>query len=185
MKAKAPEDAKLVVSMFTGDALLFKDALEKLVPRFGGIDSISEVMAFDYTDYYKDEFGGGLKRRVMSFEGLVGPDALAAIKTFTNSVEDDFRKDSSRRINIDPGILTLNNFVLASCKNFAHRIYLSDGVYADLTLLYSKDGFKDLPWTYPDYRDLRMKSMLVEIRKRYALRLRDPGLMDVFTEEGD
>lgn len=172
MKATNTPPAKLVVSLFTGAATLFSDALKGLEAEFGPLDFLSESLAFDYTDYYKDEFGVGLKRKVASFENPVLPEGLADIKTFTNSLEQGFKEGPKRRINIDPGVLTSHNFILASCKNFSHRVCLSQGVYADLTLIYSGGGFKDLEWTYPDYRDSRMKSILSEIRKRHVFMLK-------------
>ncbi len=172
MKAANALPAKLVVSLFTGEAPLFSDALKRLKEEFGPLDFLSELLDFDYTDYYKDEFGEGLKRKVASFENLVLPEGLAGIKTFTDAIERGFKKDSKRRINIDPGILTQQNFILATRKNFSHRVCLAHGVYADLTLIYSGGGFKDLEWTYPDYREKGMKAMLSEIRKRYVFKLK-------------
>ncbi|MEK6531573.1 MAG: DUF4416 family protein [Deltaproteobacteria bacterium] len=172
MKATNTPPAKLVVSLFTCEKPLFLDALKWLEEEFGPLDFLSELLAFDYTDYYKDEFGGGLKRKVASFENPVLPEGLADIKTFTNSLEEGFKNGPKRRINIDPGILTNHNFILATRKDFSHRVCLSQGVYADLTLIYSGGGFKDLEWTYPDYRDSRMKSILLEIRKRHVFKLK-------------
>lgn len=172
MRPKKPEDVKLVVSLFTGLAGLFPEALERLQDRYGPIDLLSEPLDFNYTDYYKDEFGSGLKRKVASFENLVGPDELAKIKVAANSLEESFLTgDKKRRINIDPGILSLERFVLASRKNFAHRIYLGDGVYADLTLIYAGGSWKPLEWTYPDYKEDRLKTILTQIRMRYAFQI--------------
>ncbi|MBI5970715.1 MAG: DUF4416 family protein [Deltaproteobacteria bacterium] len=171
MRPKRARDVKLAVSLVAADEGLFMRAIEALSSRFGQMDFLSETSPFDRTDYYEEEFGGGLKRRFVSFEDLVPPDGggLAQIKLFTNGVEDEFlAPGGKRRINIDPGIVSLERFVLATCKNFTHRIYLKDGVWADLTLIYTARGFKDLPWTYPDYRVDVMKSWLRQIRARYA-----------------
>lgn len=163
MRPKKARNVKLAVSIISAE--------EALSSRFGRMDFLSETIPFDGTDYYEGEFGGGLKRRFGSFEDLVTPDGdgLAEIKLFTNGIEDGFlAPDGKRRINIDPGLVSLERLVLASCKNFTHRIYLRDGVWADLTLIYTAGEFKDLPWTYPDYRADVMKSWLRQIRARYA-----------------
>ena len=73
-----------------------------------------------------------------------------------------------RRVNLDPGYLLLERFVLASGKNFTHRIYIGQGIYADLTLMFQKGAFRTLPWTYPDYAARDMQSFLTQVRRKYA-----------------
>jgi hypothetical protein len=96
---------------------------------------------------------------------------LVAIKTATNQIEQHYSQTGKRRINIDPGYMLAERFVLASGKNFNHRIYIGDGIYADLTLIYQKGGFQQLPWTYPDYADKPMISFLKRVRSKYLLDL--------------
>lgn len=172
MKASEPEDANLVISLFTGRKALFTEALKSIEKRFGPLEFLSEALDFSGTDYYRDEFGTGLKRKIVSFEGLISMTGLAEIKLFTNGLEGGFTKDGKRLINIDPGYLTLERFVLASCKNFPQRIYLGGGVFADLTLIYSDNDWRTLEWTYPDYGDRGMKALLKEVRKRYAVKIK-------------
>jgi len=90
----------------------------------------------------------------------------------TNRLEGEYAKDGRRRVNIDPGYLLLERLVLASGKNFSHRIYLDNGIYADLTLIYQHGGFQKLPWTYPDYADQPMLAFLQQVRRKYALDLK-------------
>ena len=71
-----------------------------------------------------------------------------------------------RRVNIDPGLLLRERFVLATGKNFTHRVYLGQGIYADLTLIYRRDAFQALPWTYPDYTDARLQAFLLRARSK-------------------
>jgi len=164
---RGPDPVKLVVSVFTANAGFFHPVFKRLEERFGAMDLLSEPLPFT-TGYYRDEFGDGLTRRVASFERLIDASELAAIKLFTNGVEDEYKSGDNRTVNIDPGYMALEKFVLASCKNFSHRIYLKDGVWAELTLMYVGDRFKDLPWSYPDYKHDAMTGILKEIRKRYA-----------------
>jgi hypothetical protein len=132
-------------------------------------------MAFDYTRYYEPEMGDRLVRRMFSFRHLVHQADLPGIKTFTNDLETRFSNDGRRTVNIDPGYLLHERFVLATGKNFTHRIYLSDGIYADLTLIYQNNTFQALPWTYPDYVGEKMIRFLSLVRRRYGLDLKSSG----------
>ena len=90
----------------------------------------------------------------------------------TNALETEFSVDQKRRVNIDPGYLVLERFVLATGKNFAHRIYLGRSIYADLTLVYRRGGFQTLPWTYPDYAAETMLKFLDQVRQKYVLEMK-------------
>ncbi len=109
-------------------------------------------------------FGNGKK--------LINQDELPEIKLTTNRLEQSFSQNGRRRVNIDPGYLLYERFVLASGKNFSHRIYIGGGIYADLTLIYQRGGFEKLPWTYPDYADQPMLAFLAQVRNKYAVDLK-------------
>ena len=110
--------------------------------------------------------GPSLYRQTASFEELVGSDSLAEIKLFSNEIEKRFAHENHRRVNIDPGFLTEERFVLATGKNYTHRIYLREGIFADLTLIYQKGSFNVLPWTYPDYRESELLHFLGALRQK-------------------
>jgi hypothetical protein len=168
---KTPEPAKLVIGAYMHDRGLFPHLLEKLSGLFGKPDMISAWMPFGDTDYYEEEMGSPLWRRLVSFEKLVGQMELSEIKLSTNKIESEFASDGRRKINIDPGYLLAERFVLATGKNFSHRIHVGDGIYADLTLIYKGKEFQALPWTYPDYAKEKMKGYLERIRAKYRLDL--------------
>jgi hypothetical protein len=169
MRPGKVEPVKLVVSVFSSEPDLVTAIMEELQKSFGKIDLLSEPIDFNWTDYYEDEFGKGLVRRVASFEDLIDPAELANIKHKTNALEDRYLDaNGKRRVNIDPGYLTFERLVLASCKNFTHRIYLANGVYGDLTLVYRGGEFRPLEWTYPDYCGAQMKGLFKKIRTMYA-----------------
>lgn len=127
----------------------------------------SELLQFDFTDYYQNEMGTGLVRSWVGFEKPVMPDRLAQIKLTTNEMEQRFLDEhGNRRLNLDPGILSLHNLVLASTKDYAHRICLADGIYAELTLIYRSGGYRALEWTYPDYQTETCGRFLAESRDR-------------------
>lgn len=166
-RPKPPAPAKLIVGLFTPDKGLCSAVVSKLESQFGPSDYISRWLAFDYTDYYTAEMGAALFRRLLSFKRLIDQEQLPDIKLFTNELEREWMRDGKRRVNIDPGYLLPSRFVLASGKDFTHRIHIGRSIYADLTLLYEKGRFQTLPWTYPDYAAPALQAILGQIRNLY------------------
>ena len=171
-RPRDPKPAKLVVSLISSKGDLLAGALDLLSGRFGKVDFLSRCLEFAYTDYYTSEMGSGLKRRFASFEELIAPDQLPDVKWFTNAIEDGSAVDGNRGINIDPGYLTEFHLILATGKGYAHRPYLRDGIYADLTMIYRDKAFRPLEWTYPDYAGKEMQEVLCKIRKKYMRQLK-------------
>ncbi len=165
---RPPRPAKPVIGAFMRDQKLFEGVAGELESRFGPIDIVSRWLSFDCTDYYEKEMGGGLCRRMMSFQNLVPQDMLPDIKAATNQLEQRYCLEDRRQVNIDPGYLLLERFVLATGKNFSHRIYIGKNIYADLTLIYHDNAFRPLPWTYPDYARSDMLEFLYRVRKKYT-----------------
>jgi hypothetical protein len=175
-----PQDAapaKLVVGFLVADRSLAAQIIDALRDPFGPLDLVSPWLPFDYTDYYEREMGTPLQRRLLAFKNLVAQDRLAAFKQISNRVEAGLTVHGRRRANIDPGLLSSERFVLATGKNFSHRIYLGQGIYADLTLIYRHGVFQALPWTYPDYRDGDLHRFLNRVRCKLQrdLASRDAG----------
>jgi len=166
-RPKPPESAKLTIGLFTPQKSLYRPVVAALADQFGPVDYISRWLSFDYTDYYEAEMGQPLFRRLCSFQPLIAQEQLPQIKLFTNELELEWARAGRRRINLDPGYLLPSRFVLATGKNFAHRIYIGQSIYADLTLLYEKNRFHSLPWTYPDYADPGLQAVLEQIRANY------------------
>lgn len=167
-----PDAVKLVVSLFSGEQRLLDDAVRMLSERYGRADFISAPLPFAYTDYYTKEFGASLIRRFVAFERLVRPESLPDVKVWTNALEKRLSTGQQRRVNIDPGYLALAHLILATGKGYAHRPYLREGIYADLTLIYRGKSFHSLPWTYPDYAGGEVTGMLTRIREKYLLQLK-------------
>ena len=164
-----PQAAKLVIGLLMKKKELFRPISEVLSEKLGLLDIVSAWFDFDYTRYYEPEMGGPLFRRMLAFKPLIRQDALAGIKLATNIIEQDFQQKGKRRVNIDPGYLLSERFVLATGKNFTHRIYIGQNIYADLTLVYQNGVFQTLPWTYPDYADRPVLTFLGQVRKKYIL----------------
>ena len=161
---------KLVVGMISGEDSLFEQAEKKLTQEFGLVDFTSSPLPFDCTDYYKKKMQINLKRKFISFASLIDPAKIVEIKLFTNQLEENFLYPHSkqRRLNLDPGYITLAKLVLATSKNFQHRIYLRKGIYAEITLRYKRGkGFTYLEWTYPDYRSKEYIEIFNHLREIY------------------
>ncbi len=169
---KSPKSAKLVIGIFLREKGLFEPLVKKLSEQFGDIDLISSWFPFNYTNYYEVEMGAPLFRRVTAFKKLIRQNDLSKIKNATNDLEVKYSTNGKRKVNIDPGYMLHERFVLATGKNFTHRIYVDKGIYADLTLIYTKGGFQKLPWTYPDYVEKNMLDYLELVRNKYIADLK-------------
>ncbi len=171
-KPRQAEAVKLVMSIITARGGILPEAMQILTANFGRPDLISAEMPFDYTNYYEKEMGRSLIRRMVSFDRLIHPESLPDVKLLTNHLEDRFSSDGRRQINIDPGYISPAHLILATGKGYTHRPYLRDGIYADLTLIFTEGTFQALPWTYPDYAGQEVMSLLNKIRKQYLQALK-------------
>lgn len=171
-RPQPPMPAKLVVGVFLKETALLGAVSGQLIEQFGPIDQVSGWFPFDYTDYYEPEMGTPLYRRLFTFKHLIEQASLSGIKRTTNDLEKKYVHHTGRQVNIDPGYLLQERFVLATGKNFAHRIYIGDGIYADLTLIYTRGGLKTLPWTYPDYASEPIKAFILQARQKYTIDLK-------------
>ena len=151
-----------------------KEALRRiLVKEFGPIDYESQEFDFIFTDYYVPEMGSGIKRFFYSFVNLVNPDQLPDIKIRTNELEEKFATpDGNRKINLDPGLLSLSSLILATTKNNVHRIPLRKGIYGEVTLMYVNKEYQTLPWTYADYRTPAFHEIFKEMRQLLKKQIR-------------
>ena len=147
-----------------GLPLSLKSALEA---KFGPIAAISEEIDFNFTDYYVPEMGDGIRRFFIAFERLISPDELAAVKTLTNELELEYADGEDRKINLDPGLISESNLILATTKNRAHRIPIGLSLYGEVTLIYHKKGWQSFPWSYADYRSEEVQKTMSEFRSLY------------------
>jgi len=164
-----PQKVKLICGMISTWLENFTRARSSLEKMFGAVDVVGDIIPFDLTHYYDEEMGHPLLRQFISFETLIDPEQLAAIKVATNRLEDGFAAEpdaaAARPINLDPGYIAPSKLILASMKDFSHRVYLRDGVYGEVTLQY-RNGWQTLPWTFPDYGDGRYFDFLTAVRNQ-------------------
>lgn len=150
------EPAALIMGILYGDAELAEQALNNIGQKYGPLEIKSDPFDFSMTDYYTSEMGGNLRKFFCCLRDPVMPDALPSIKLSTNNIEQMFADTSGgipkRRINIDPGYVTHAKLVLASTKDYSHRIYIGSGIYAETTLRCAGGKLVPLETTYPDYR---------------------------------
>lgn len=164
--------AMVVVSLLAASEPPRTQAIRALAEKLGELCWISEPIAFDFTDYYEQEMGAGLTRRIAAFTRLVEPWALAGIKRMSMDLEQRLAAGERRRVNIDPGLLTAGAFVLATHKPRAHRPAIGEGLYAECTLYYKGGAYQPLPWTYPDYASEPLLGILGGLRERYLWLMR-------------
>ena len=170
-----PKPVKLIISLIAGEEKLFTVASAELSQRYGKIDFMSACIPFTMTEYYQAEMGEGLMRRLIAFADLLDPERFPEVKRYTDKLEVRYTtSEGNRTINLDPGYMTLYQFIPATNKRFAHRIYLRNGVYADLTLIYKNKSFQSLAWTYPDYGSMQIIELLNRLRERYQKQLQEP-----------
>lgn len=168
---RIPEPAQLIVSVLAPDREAVAAAQCRLVHELGPLEEEIGPLAFPYTCYYDAEMGPGIVRWLWSFEQTVDRAEIVRIKCLTNEMEQDAVVGDKRRFNLDPGLMTLGNFVLATGKNNAHRIYLDKGIFADLTLVFRSKTYCALEWTYPDYADPALIKILNRLRESYKCKL--------------
>jgi hypothetical protein len=167
----------LVVAAFSRHEVAIAWGRERLERMFGPVGLASDAFAFNQTSYYEATMGPDLKKQFFAFRDLVAPDSLPAIKLHTNALERELADQAvctePRPLNLDPGHLSLGKFLLATTKDQSHRVYLRDGIFAEVTLRYQAGAYEPWSWTYADYRQECVRAFLQEARDYYQQRLRE------------
>ncbi len=143
-----------------------------LEDRFGPVDFAGDPFPFDFTSYYVKELGEGILRRFLSFERLIDPGELTAIKVETNRLEEELSEEGRRTVNLDPGYLDLSKLVLATTKDATYRVYLGQGIYGQSTYYFRDGSYRPWDWTYPDYRTPTAIEFFNRARDEYKRRAR-------------
>src|SRR5207244_616075 len=151
----------------------------RLESAFGPVALASVPFDFNQTTYYESSMGPGLRKQFLVFGDLVAADCLAPVKRRTIELEDELARTGNypehRPLNLDPGVLSLGKFQLATTKDQAHRIYLLDGIFAEVTLRFQAGAFEPWPWTYADYRQPAVRAFFKDLRDLYKQLLAAPG----------
>ncbi|MBT7301322.1 MAG: DUF4416 family protein [Victivallales bacterium] len=170
---RQPLPVKVFAAVLYREESAWEAALPRLAGLWGSAKCAPLAVPFDLTDYYEPEMGPGLGRRFVSFANLVCPDQLSRLKREANEVEAASCRDGQRTVNVDVGYLDLHKVVLASTKEGPCRVYVGQGIWADVTLRYQKGAFDSFPWTFPDFAGGRYDAFLLALRENYKRQLRE------------
>jgi hypothetical protein len=174
---KPPKPVKLIVGILAANEESLGRAVGAVEQTLGAIDLRSEVWPFSQTEYYKEEIGENILRQFVSVEKLIDPEELSFIKHKTNELEKELAGRLGlylpRPVNLDPGIIEPSKLILASTKNFSHRIYIGNRMYAEVTLSFNKGIWKSFDYTFPDYKQACYHEFLSKVRERLVQQLRD------------
>ncbi len=171
-RVQRPPKGRLIVSIIYNSMDALADSLSRLEKQFGRVQC--ETMEIAYTgEQYAEEMGEQLQRRLYSFSKEVERDKLPDIKTACAKIEKQFGDIVDdypfRTVNIDPGIMTPENVIMASHREFNHRVYLGSGVFAELTLVFSRGRFVRLPWTNPDFCQGEAIEFFLRVRESFEV----------------
>lgn len=165
---REPTYSLLVVACFSRHLDALDRAAAQLTPRFGKIVLTSPDFPFNYTKYYESTMGTDLVKRLLVFDEIVPADCLPDVKHFTIALEQELAESGRfpeiRPLNLDPGLVQLGKFLLASTKDQGHRVYLRDDIFAEVTLRFHAGEFDVWPWTYADYRAEAVRAFLNQAR---------------------
>lgn len=167
-----PTPVKLFVVSLHRDVSILEDAVQQFKVEWGETDFESEDFVFDETDYYEPEMGSGLRRRFYSFARLLSPDRIVEAKLHCNRIEDQFLQERRRQVNLDAGYLDTYKVILASAKFGGQKIYLREGIYADMTLTMHKGKWESFLWGFPDFKSGKYDQVLRKIRELYKIQNR-------------
>lgn len=176
MHAPTTSAALLVVAVFSRHRAALDWARARLVEACGTIVMESERYAFQHTTYYERTMGAELYKQLLVFADLVPLASLADHKRRAIALEAELAASGQfaepRPLNLDPGLLTLGKFMLATTKDKDHRLYLRDDIFAEVTLRYCDGQYLPWPWTYADYAEPFVREFLTRARTYYKEKLR-------------
>ena len=172
-QVRIPAPVKFFCGLLTAPAISQDEVERELEPAFGPVVLRSPLMPFTQTSYYEREMGGQLMRCYVAFEPLRSVSELAEAKHRTNELEQLWlQAGEHRQVNLDPGYLNLAKVVLATTKDYTHRLYIGAGMYAEVTLHYHRNSYQPWEWTYPDYREATALTFFNQLREVYKTQLR-------------
>jgi hypothetical protein len=161
--------ALLILALFSRYDAAIDWARRRAIEAWGPIAKESPVFSFAETAYYESTMGPDLRKLFFVFQRPIDPEQLVEIKLETNRWEEEYSTmgghSEPRPLNLDPGYLTLAKLVLASTKDYAHRIYLSRGIFAEITLQYRHHRWVHHDFTFPDYRRADYQQFFSECRE--------------------
>jgi Domain of unknown function (DUF4416) len=151
-----PDPVLLIVAVISRYDRALTWAQDRLQQSYGRVALCSPAFDFNETQFYQASMGSGLKKQFLAFCDPIDSSLLPEIKRLTNEMETEFAGQfggaERRPLNLDPGYITAAKLVLATTKDRDHRIYLRDGIFAEVTLHFQRGQWTTQRWTYPDYQ---------------------------------
>lgn len=157
-----------LIAVTAGSLPAIEWACQRATLVWGELALRSPLFDFNQTNFYEAEMGSNLKKQLLAFARFMDPAELPDSKLLSNDWEREYAQaaggKNSRPVNIDPGYLTEAKLVLASTKDRDHRMYLRNGIYAEITLYYHQRQWRTSRWTYPDYQQQAYFDFFCECR---------------------
>jgi hypothetical protein len=179
---KDPKPVKLIIGILAANHQCLHKAVDTLMNKYGKTDFTSEIWPFNQTDYYNKQTGPHILRQFISVEKLIEPGKLAKIKLQTNKIEQKLAKSLAmplpRPVNLDPGIIEASKLILATTKNYSHRIYIGKRIFAEVTLIFDRGSWRTFEYTYPDYRQQCYFDFFEKVRQRLLEQLQSYRLAE-------
>lgn len=178
---RSPIPVKLFIGMLSPEPALFDVCADILCREYGPVDYQSEIVPWSNSDFYQEEMGAGIQRKFIFFERLMDPGDLPSIKINTIGIEKSLvvqeGNRARRRINLDPGYVTEAKVVLATTKDYSHRLFIGEGIYAEVTLRYGNKERSFIPfdYTYLDYCSETYTAMFNKARSLLRTALQRPA----------
>jgi len=164
---KSPSPAALFMAVLFTPTVSYEEVRAVIAREFGDVMMESPIFPFNHSDYYAEEMGGNLQKVFFLLGRLLDPSALVDWKLHAQEVELKYQENGKRRVNFDPGYLDASKLVLATTKNYDHRLYLDRGIYGDVQLRFRFQQFHFNDWTYPDYRQPEHLAFFEKARLKY------------------
>ncbi len=173
-KIRVYPPVKIFAAVTWSDEAAAARAEEQLSGLLSTSDFRSEVFDFSaFTDYYAPEMGGALRKFFLAFTELRPAESLPDLKLAANRIEEEIAAGEPRIVNIDPGYLCAAKVVLATTKDYDHRLYLNRGIFGDVHLRFRNGRFRPNEWTYPDYKQPLILDFFMTLRAGYLSQLKD------------
>lgn len=171
-RVQTPPPGRLIVSVIYNSIDGLADCLKLHEKQFGRVQF--ETIEIECSaNRYHEEMGQQLSRRFFSFEKMVDRESLPDIKATCHKIErqlgDQVDDYTFRTVNVDPGILTPTNLIMSSHREQGHRVYLGKGVFAEVTLIWARGRFTQLPWTNADFCDEEAIRLFTDCRQTFPL----------------
>lgn len=175
-EVKKTQAVKFIVGILAIDEDALAKANELIGRQLGPVESQSEAWPFSSTKYYAKEMSETLVRQFVSLAQPTDPVELVKLKLASNSLElthaQEHGRGQRRAINLDPGYITPAKLILASTKDFSHRVYLERGIFGEVTLQYVHGSWRSFDWSFPDYTEQRYHGFFSQVRSGLLEQLR-------------